>query len=228
MRLRKKKLRSAAAEVREAILAQYMPDNEDTTFSKKFEQKIVVINEMAQRRERFIQIRRSVIAIILIATLCGSVFVTTSPVARAAVREWIREIYEHSIVFHFTASSKSSELPFYSPTWLPDGMELVETTEMSSQHGEYYMDANGNDLSIDYVFADDSSVILYDNLDGSTIQWEEITIHGNVAYYIPPDEYGQSCIMWTEDGIAFTIDGTLEKQDMLHISESLVIVKTDK
>jgi hypothetical protein len=107
-------------------------------------------------------------------------------------------------------------------------MEFVETIEMNAHYIEFYSDNDGHDLLIDSFFADESSSIIYDNLDGSAIQAEEITVHGFLGYYIPPDEYGQSNLFWIEDGVTVSLDGTLKRSDMLHIAESLILVKTEK
>ncbi len=226
-----KDLRRAAALVRQAILAKYESEAEDVTFSPEFERKIVSIDAAAHRRERFVKTRRSIAAVLLAILLCGSVFLASDPDAFAVFREWVLELYEDHIVFRFPTNSAytdSTELPYYAPTWLPEGMELVDIPTLDTKHLELYMDESGKVVIIEYFFADDSTMLLYSNLDGSEVQLEEITVHGNKGYYILPDEDGESNIMWIENGISFTIDGTLEKPDMLHIAESLVLVKTEK
>lgn len=231
MRSDRKELRYAAGLVRQAILARYQPETEDVGFSCEFEQELIAINSEAHRRERFVKVRRGALAVILTVLLCGSLFLVSNPTAMAALREWAIDICEHSVIFHFIsdpAYTGSAELPEYAPLWMPDGMELAGKKENEAIHSEMYTDGSGNLVTIDYSFADYATSVLYENTDGTAVQLEKITVHGFPGFYIPPDEYGQSNVIWVENNMVFTVDGSFGKQEMLKIAESLVLVNTHR
>lgn len=227
MKLRNKELHSAATLVRQSMLSQYVSSEEHTPFSTGFTQRILSLDQLAHRRATFVQARRTIAAVILLLLFCSGIFVTTSPRARASVREWVREIYEHSIVYRFTTSNVASALPDVHFTWLPEGMEQVEVIDTESMRIQIYQDSNGYGFIFDESFTDSFDLLALDNPSGAVVE-EEIRIRGQTAIFSPIDEAGTSNLIWIENGVIFGINGNLEKQDMLHIAESLILVKTEK
>lgn len=84
-------------------------------------------NSWAKRQHRSIwsRIARTAAVILLVLSLSLSALMAVSPTVRAAVINWVRETYEHSVIYRFFDKS-DDQLPNYAPTWLPEGFVLDE------------------------------------------------------------------------------------------------------
>ena len=181
-----------------------------------------------QRRSVWQRLARTAAAILLVLSLSLGALMAVSPTVRAAVKNWILETYEHCVNYRFFGKAPEARLPNYAPTWLPDGFVLDERSEWEDRvFSIYHSTAQDGGFTFNYYsISEDIQIQIggYDNTPVSAL--EECTVNGMNANYYPADISGNSNLIWVdqERGIIFCIGGTPEKDDMLHIAESVSLV----
>ena len=183
-------------------------------------------NGWAKRRHRPVwkRIARAAAVILLTFTLSLSALMAINPSVRAAVITWVREVYEHSVVYRFFARSET-ELPEYAPIWIPEGFALDERVEFDGRVLYMYHNSNtGEMLSFSYEQASADTQVQIGGYDDEPVPVSEpCTVNGMPADYYPISESGTSNLVWIDEvqSIVFTINSTLEKDVMLHIAEGV-------
>lgn len=99
MMITEEMLQTAAAEVREAMLAS-LPKQETMRhiFSRRFERKM---ERLIRKQEGVRQMLGRIAAVFLALLLGGWIWLTVDAGASAAFRKWIQSVYENSIVYRF-------------------------------------------------------------------------------------------------------------------------------
>ena len=94
-------------------------------------------NSWAKRQHRSIwnRIARTAAVILLVLSLSLCTLMAVSPTVRAAVINWVRELYENSTVYHVMPSHAAEKLPRYKLTWLPDVIFLFLPYTLSPTSG---------------------------------------------------------------------------------------------
>lgn len=174
------------------------------------------------------QTMRRVAAILLAAILAGSVYLAVDTEARAAFFGWIKEVYEHSTIYRTMPNHASDTLPRYELTWLPDGFGEPDVYEDDTTYSALYENPNTGDVFIfGYgLLTDERQTVLF-----TTQQPEHLLVRGADAdFYAADDNSDFSNLLWidADTGVFCTIDGTLNKDVILHIAESIYLVNPTK
>ena len=143
-------LRSSAARSSElfahTITSDYDPAQQYEP-SDLFEKKIRKLFHRAKHPYFYKAIQR-IASIFLAAILIGSMYLAVDTEARAAFLDWIKEVYEHSIVYRIMPSSAAKDLPHYELTWLPDGFGEPDIYENETVYSALYQNSSTGEIVI--------------------------------------------------------------------------------
>ena len=98
------------------------------------------------------------------------------------------------------------------PTYIPEGVTLIEVIAVRDAFALHY---DHSDTSFTIVQGPEP---LGEQPAG---QVSEVTVRGQRATLIADPEQGYHFLTWREDGMAFTIAGRIERDDLLQVAESL-------
>ena len=219
-------LRSSAARSSElfahTITSDYDPVQQYEP-SDLFEKKIRRLLHRAKHPYFYRAIRR-IASIFLAAILVGSMYLAVDMEARAAFLGWIKEVYEHSIVYRIMPSSAAKDLPHYELTWLPDGFDEPDIYENETVYSALYQNSSTGEIVIFDYYRLSSEVQAKLFTDQ---QPEHVLVNGIIAdLYVASSDSDSNNLLWidTEAGVFCAIDSNLSKDVILHIAESIYLV----
>ena len=195
---------------------QYVP-------SVLFEKKIRKLFHRAKHPYFYKAIQR-IASIFLAAILIGSMYLAVDTEARAAFLDWIKEVYEHSIVYRIMPSSAAKDLPHYELTWLPDGFGEPDIYENETVYSALYQNSSTGEIVIFDYYRLSSEVQAKLFTDQ---QPEHVLVNGIIAdFYAASSDSESNNLLWidTEAGVFCAIDSNLSKDVILHIAESIYLV----
>lgn len=138
-------LKSAAAEYREAMLAELpMPSECEHEFSAEYVKKRDELIRRTHRRNDFGRYMRNVAAVFIVLILGSGAFLGVNGEARADFLAWARSLYENSIIYRYSGESESAPLPYCELTWVPEGYELVTSERDENSLAMVYVNENGS------------------------------------------------------------------------------------
>lgn len=219
-------LRSSAARSSElfahTITSDYDPVQQYEP-SDLFEKKIRKLFHRAKHPYFYKAIQR-IASIFLAAILIGSMYLAVDTEARAAFLDWIKEVYEHSIVYRIMPSSAAKDLPHYELTWLPDGFGEPDIYENETVYSALYQNSSTGEIVIFDYYRLSSEVQAKLFTDQ---QPEHVLVNGIIAdFYAASSDSESNNLLWidTEAGVFCAIDSNLSKDVILHIAESIYLV----
>lgn len=219
-------LRSSAARSSElfahTITSDYDPAQQYEP-SDLFEKKIRKLFHRAKHPYFYKAIQR-IASIFLAAILIGSMYLAVDTEARAAFLDWIKEVYEHSIVYRIMPSSAAKDLPHYKLTWLPDGFGEPDIYENETVYSALYQNSSTGEIVIFDYYRLSSEVQAKLFTDQ---QPEHVLVNGIIAdFYAASSDSESNNLLWidTEAGVFCAIDSNLSKDVILHIAESIYLV----
>ena len=223
MNLTEEMLRSAAADVRNAMLDSLSSSTEpDHTFSLQFEQKMQKL--IHHQKRRYLLLKQAA-AVILALMVCGGIWLAVDADASAAFLQWIQKIYENSVVYQFFGSIQDNvEFADYRPAWLPDGYVETKVTTIDSQIMIEYCDANGETLYFHYMEMDDH-IQTETSLEGMEAPVELIVGGMRGIFYQANDSAQSNELIWfdVDHNIVFNLSGYLDKTTMMFVAESVFL-----
>ena len=211
----------AAKQVGAAMLASLpAPEECHHEFLPRFERAMGRLIQKTKRRARVRRSLRSIAVAALVVVIGLSAWLAVDTGARAAVVEWIRTVYEDSIVYGFFHPEATDEATSYRLGWVPDGYTLVE--EMDGEMMRTIIYQSGDEvLYLSYRTIGSNSQAEFFQGNGET---ELVSIHDNAGEYIEADDVGaMNDLVWLdkESGILFSLSGSLDKETMLKMAGSV-------
>ena len=221
-------LRTAAVIVSDAMLDS-LPDPSEIHFelSDDFIKKMDALCAKARRRTWNGIVLKRVAMIFLAILVTLSAWLTIDTEARANFFRWVKEAYENSTLYRFFESADTGRLPDYTISWMPDGFTLTSTNTNQTGHMETYANSStGDEIFFMYRFAQDgfAPMIVYD-YDGENLQ-ETVLIHNITADYYPADKNStENTLVWVDESqnIWLELSSALDKQDILHMADSIIL-----
>ncbi len=108
------------------------------------------------RHPYFYKAIQRIASLFLAAILAGSMYLAVDTEARAAFLDWIKEVYEHSIVYRILPKPTAKALPQCELTWLPDGFGGPIVYQDDTTYTALYKNQiTGNDLIVFYCLLND-------------------------------------------------------------------------
>lgn len=228
MNLTDEMLRNAAADVRNAMLDSLPPPEDcEHQFSAQFEQTMC---KLIRHQKGWYRILQRVAVVFLALIVSGGIWLSADADASAAFSQWVRDIYENSIVYRFFHNTQEiPELKQFRPAWLPEGYKEESVTGEDYQVLIRYCNAEGDIIHFHYMEMDDhaEAFIFLDGMADPV----DVVINGMQGYFyqaIDTKDWNELHWFDTENKVAFQISSSLEKSTMLHIAESIFLSDTTK
>ena len=175
---------------------------------------------------------QKVAMILLVFSLSLGSLMAVSPTVRAAVVRWITEWYETHVVYRFSGEQITDEMPQYEVTDLPEGYAEIERVEWPSYVSIIYQNVNDENASwiyLQYIYMQQGASGNFGIENADIIP---VTVNGlEGQLYLNRDAEGaDSTITWIipDENILFAVSAALNTDDILHIAESVSLVKTEK
>ena len=177
---------------------------------------------------------QKVAMILLVFTLSLGSLMVVSPTVRAAVVRWVTEWYETHIVYRYSGEQITGEMPQYEITDLPEGYAEVESKRIEWPDYisfTYYNPNKENDQGIifDYTYMSQGGVADFVTEDSETISVTVNDLKGQL-FFSKDWENTRSTLTWidADNNIQFTLMAALNETDILHMAESVSLVKMPK
>ena len=216
-----------AAEARDIWLDTLPSDDElpEHQFSDEFMASFESVKkqEKVQRKKK----RRSPlqrVAAVFLAILIGSgTWLGVDAEARAAFISWFREFTGDSAVYTYVGEVPESEITDYHCSWLPEGVEAIET-EASKTSGHVVYTSSDNDFAVfSYTYMHSGTAVHLFPSEEELVH-TEMQINGMHAdFYEEPGENYSCFIIWfdEENQLFFDINGNLSKEETISMAESV-------
>jgi len=218
-------LRTAAANSRQRFVAALEQDcahDAPHEFSPGFERKIKRLSRRADRPDIYRGLQR--VASVLLAALMGTgVWLSVDTEARAAVVQWVQEVYEVHILYRYFSPPPVDVLPTYEITALPEGYTLTESfTDETICVQMFENGESGMILTYQFIDPDTQTVIFATD---ENYRYEQAFVGPISAdFYRCLDSSGTNELFWVDDssGIVFQLSTFFGKDDAVKIAVSIV------
>ena len=217
----------AAVKVCEAMLNS-LPEPEECKreFSAEFEQKMKKLFAKEKTFRIMVEIRRYVAAVLILLIIgMGTIFAFNTE-ARAAFADWVRRIYENSIIYEFFGEQTNDVLPTYELGWVPEEYEIVDVYRSDRIYRALYQ--KGNDVFVlEYGYEQHEGIIeLRGDIPQYTVE-QEIVVDKIIDLYISKSETESNLAIWIDEStdVVFMLNCYFEKSVILNIIEQINLVK---
>ena len=214
-------LKEAAGAVVTSLLGA-LPEPEELAhdFSDGFEEKMRLVIAKEKRHSAFRKFGRRAAAVILAALVGMGAWLAVDQESRAMVSQWIRTVYESSVIYRFFGAAPEGELPDYRPAWVPDGYVEVQSLRTESERVLVYQSSDSA-FTLTYHWMDEATGTTLDGISGES---RTVSVQGNPGFYYPSAGPGSTNdLIWTDEssGLVFILSAYLPEHDILHIAESV-------
>lgn len=227
-------LRAAACEVRDAMLASLPDDCPHYEASPRFERRMGrLLADPANYARKMLRpwqekMARAAAMVTVSVGLSALLLSQLSPSAWAAVKQWFMEVRQRDIVYYFSGETTGKELPYYTIAELPEGYVYTEEKNDDGCRRIRYENANGQRISLEYAPMVDGSAFW---ISTENMLVRDITVNGCPGQvFLSSDPKQGSAILWIDEStkIQFFIDAFADESVLLHMAESVYLVKTEK
>lgn len=227
--LRELLLDAASTELSEALSSEE-PVAVSPRFQRQMDEMLADPQRWAKRRTRPLwkKCAQTAAAVFLVCSLSLGTLVAVSPAVRAAVIRWTTEWYETNVVYRYSGEQISGPLPQYEITALPEGYVETDRVEMPEYFHVVYKNAQGQWLWLSYAYMQQGSAL---NILTEGVEVRDITVNGlSGQIFISLDPENDNTLAWIDPdaNLQFTVDAFLDEAALLHIAESVSLVKTAK
>ena len=188
----------------------------------------------AQKRARPLwkNVAQKIAVILLVFSLSLGSLMAVSPTVRAAVVRWVTEWYETHVVYRFSGEQIADEMPQYEVTDLPEGYAETERVEWPSYVSIIYQKVNDENapwIYLQYIYMQQGASSNFEIENADIIP---VTVNGleGQLYLTRDTEGADSTITWIvpDENMLFAVSAALGADDILHMAESVSLVKTEK
>ena len=215
----------ASGNVRESLLS-VLPSPSDCShiFSESFEETMAPVLKKSSKAQKKRSFPRSIAAVFLALLVGTSMLLAFSPKTRASLAQWIREIYQNRIIYHYTGDQIDTPITGCEIGWVPDDFSNPEIYQDESMFSAMYFSERRVALVIDYYYMFDGTALDIQFDDAANIKEEPVSVNGLPGtLYLCSDGSESSTLVWHDDEnrIEYTINGFLEESEFLRIAESI-------
>ena len=151
-----------------------------------------------------------------------------SPTVRAAVVRWVTEWYETHIVYRYSGEDISGEMPQYEISGLPQGYTEIIRDVYEASVSVVYESPSGDMICFDYTYMQQGAANIIAPGDDEIL---DVTVNGiQGQFFLPHDPADAKTITWidADSNLQFVVKAFCSETDILHIAESVSLVKTEK
>ena len=188
--------------------------------------------ERRRARPLWKNVAQKAAVILLVFSLSLGSLMAVSPTVRAAVVRWVTEWYETHVVYRHLGAPMTGKISQYTITDLPDG--YVEDSEQNISEDDfvckvYYNEESDRSIYFDYAYMQQGTAWTYVTEDAENIA---VTVNGLEGEMFLTDDWenARNTITWfdPQTNIQFSLNANVGQDDILHIAESVSLVKTEK
>lgn len=157
--------------------------------------------------------------------LSATVLSSLSPDVHAMMKAWFKSIRQSDIVYYFTGEANGEALPRYMIADLPEGYAYSKESLVDGAFRIHYTNADHQQIIFRYFYMESGSAFVVDT-DGMTVHDIMVgTCAGQI--FLSSDSRTGNAILWIDEemGIQFYIDAYVEESVLLHMAESVSLVK---
>ncbi len=223
----------ATAMVSDAMLHS-LPEPEECTgqFTSQFEEKIEKLKKTTARKANWKKLARSAVAAVLVVLIGFSMLCVFNTEVRATVIGWFKKTFEHYTTYWFSDNVDDDVIPEYDITWIPEGYELIYDESMPDSIIKLYQNPENelDGFTFNCYKPQADSPVKVEML-GSHYEVKQVNVnefYGDLYISLDPNE--SHGLIWSDDAnqVAFAITSFLPPDDILHIAESVKLVKSTK
>ena len=188
--------------------------------------------ERRRARPLWKNVAQKAAVILLVFSFSLGSLMAVSPTVRAAVVRWVTEWYETHVVYRFSGEQITDEMPQYEVTDLPEGYAEIERVEWPSYVSIIYQNVNDENASwiyLQYIYMQQGASGNFGIENADIIP---VTVNGleGQLYLTKNSEQSDSTITWIDpdENILFAVSAALDADSILHMAESVSLVKTEK
>ena len=187
--------------------------------------------ERRRARPLWKNVAQKAAVILLVFSLSLGSLMAVSPTVRAAVVRWVTEWYETHVVYRHLGAPIIGKIPQYTITDLPDG--YVEDSEQNISEDDfackvYYNAESYRSIYFDYAYMQQGTAWTYVTEDAENIA---VTVNGVEGEMFLTDDWEntRNTITWfdPQTNIQFSLNANVSQDDILHIAESVSLLKTE-
>ena len=212
--------------------AEALARSDDPSFSPRYlrERMRLLADPWGWQRKRarpvWRRALRAAACILLVCVLSLAAVLTASPTARARFVNWVTEWSEQYIAYRFRGEPAArEEMPAYTIGALPEGYKETERLVTPAMVNVTYENPEGLRIYLDYMYMEQGGMF-YTYMEDMEVK--EITFQGCPGqFYESLDPQQSNSIVWMDEetNLSFTIDAFATEQELLHIAESIYLVK---
>lgn len=196
-------------------------------FPPKFESDMKRLIAQTERRYHIRKYLRGAVAACLAAAISLSTWLAVDAEARAAFVQWVKTVYEQSVVYEFFHSGDERDEVRYRLSWVPEGYTMEnevggdEITTLVYLKGE-------SAIYFTYEYSEDGAKA---ELFPGVSNVEPVQVNGMPGeFYLPQDPAESNSLVWfdEENCILCSISGFIDKESMVRMANSVeAITSTD-
>ena len=214
-------LTQAAKQVAESMKASLpVPKECHHEFPPEFERDMKRLAAQTERRRHMRRYLQRVAAACLAVVISLRTWLAVDAEARAAFVQWVKTVYEQSVVYEFFHSGEAQNEAGYMLGWVPDGYTLEN--EVGGEIITTLIYLNGEDaIYFTYEQATDGAQTKLFTDDAGT---EPVIVNGAEGeFYLSQDSAESNSMVWFDgkNNILFSISGFIDKDTMIEMAESV-------
>lgn len=204
-----------------------VPEECHHEFSPKVESDIKRLINHTERRYHIRKYLRGAAAACLVVAISLSTWLAVDAEARAAFVQWVKTVYEQSVVYEFFHSGDERDEVRYRLGWVPEGYTMGnevggdEITTLVYLRGE-------SAIYFTYEYSEDGAKA---ELFPGISNVEPVQVNGMPGeLYLPQDPAESNSLVWfdEENCILCSISGFIDKENMVRMANSVeAIASTD-
>jgi len=199
-----------------------VPEPEDCHYEEtpEFRARMEPLFARARRMERMQKVRRTVASIVLALLTLGGTWLAVDTEVRAVFFQWVREVYEDSVIYRYFNDSKSGALPIFTLSGLPEGYVELGTYKNDDMNTSIF-EFNAQLIIFQYYWNSPGAAL---GINETDYYQEEVSIRGMQGHYYQAKDYdSENELIWIDDGIGITfrISARQEKVDMMELANTV-------
>lgn len=191
-----------------ATFPEVIPEAERSEKHEKWKRKL--FDKM--RNDRYHRFATKTVRVMLVAAVLWALLLTAFVIPSS--REFIIDNFDIFSTYKLTESNDNSVNGEITVGYIPDGFELTNKNNNSKLIAYDYMNEN------DWVTVSKLASSMKIEFDTETGNIENIIMDGKTyIFYVDKNNY--NCIVWNENDYIYRINGTISKDELLKIAETV-------
>ena len=196
-----------------------VPEPEDCLYEEtpEFRARIVPLFARARRMERMQKVRRAVASIVLALLTLAGTWLAVDTEVRAIFFQWVREVYEDSVIYRYFNDPELGELPMYTISPLPAGCTDVKEYGNAETRSLLFSGTNTSIL-LHYFWNDNSTALGLNSVD---YVHERVIVQGQQGdFYQAIDSTHANELVWIDasSGITFKLSAHLDQTAIIELA----------